>query len=320
MRVIGIEELREKLTVSVAIKLAEIAAKLEGQTDKFDRPERVFHPVGGDGAKFGIMPIILNQPPLLGLKVINIFPGNAAMGKPTHVGIYQLYSGVTGEALAMIDANTLTGIRTAAMTAFATRHIAPELTDHIAIIGSGDQARWHALTLGSLFRPKRMSVAGRNPLAAARLAGELARTMPWLDVEAIPTIDAVQEATVICTVTASPQPVIWKRWLGPRVHINAIGAHSPDCAELDEAILEGATCFTDDLAAFPTQCSEHLKLVAQGRAYPQRVYSLRDRVPEQQAKAGVTIYKSFGTAVQDLVFAAYVAGIDLFGGYRFHER
>jgi ornithine cyclodeaminase len=308
MMSVSTDELKSRLTPQVAFRLAGVAAELEAQLDRFDRPQRNFYPTDGQGSKFGIMPVILKQPQLLGLKVINIFPANAAVNKPTHVGIYQLFSGITGELLATMDATVLTGIRTAAMTAFATKKIAPELTNRIAIIGTGDQAEWHALMLGAIFMPAQISVSGRSRASERALVDKLA---PSLNVEIKQTERAVRDATVVCTVTSSTRPVVRMEWLGKRVHINAIGAHSADCAELDEAILEDALCFTDDLSAFECQCCEYLTLARQGRPHPDRIYDLSECPPSKVREQGTTLYKSFGTAIQDIVFAAYAVGMEI---------
>lgn len=309
MRVIGNAELVQTLTAPIALELAAIAAKLGGCPGRYFRPERQFHPVNPHGAKFGVMPLVLHDPALLGLKIINIFPANAAVGKPTHVGVYQLYSGETGEPFAMMDANLLTGIRTAAMTAYATHHIAPELTDQIAIIGTGDQAAWHVRTLGALFHPKELFVAGRSLAAALRLVDLVADELPDVQFHACSTEEAVKRASVICTVTSSAEPVVDRAWLSHRTHINAIGAHSADCAELDPEIFEGADCHTDDPDTFPTHCAEYLRLRASGKSGPKRILGIWEPRASPSHATEITVYKSFGTAVQDIVFAAYAAGL-----------
>lgn len=311
MRMIGNVELIQTLTAPIALELAAIAARLGGCPDRYFRPERQFHPVNPSGAKFGIMPLVLRDPALLGLKAINIFPDNAQIGKPTHVGVYQLYSGESGELLAMMDANLLTGIRTAAMTAYATQHLAPDLTDQIAIIGTGDQARWHVRTLGALFQPREIFVSGRSSAAAQRLVDSVAGELPEVRLRVCEAAVAVSSASVICTATSSAEPVVDRAWLSHRTHINAIGAHAADCAELDADILDGVDCYTDDLDAFPTHCAEYLRLRALGKSGPKRLLGIWESKASENESSEITVYKSFGTAVQDIVFAAYAAGIEV---------
>ena len=304
----------ELLDWQTAYRLAAVAADLQGDKRRFNRPPRNFYGTNSGSSLFGIMPLILHSPPLLGLKVVNIFPGNSAFRLSTHQGAYQLFCGRTGQPLAVMNANILTGIRTAAMSAIATSRIAPGLTEEIAIIGTGDLARWHVRAFGTIFKPRRIVIAGRNLHAAESIISEVRHEFPDVEICSKSIEQAVQDASVICTVTSSRTPVVRKEWVAPRAHINAIGAFSPDYAELDECLFERAVCFSDDLEAFPEHCGEYLKLVSQGRGRSLGVFGLWEP-GLGSPRAGVSIYKSFGTAIQDIVFAAYCAGIDVQDGH-----
>lgn len=160
----------------------------------------------------------------------------------------------------MMDANLLTGIWTAAMTAYATHHIAPDLTDRIAIIGTGDQATWRVRSLGALFHPKELCVAGRSFAAAQRRVVQVTGDVPDVQLHACAKKEVVGRASVFYAVTSSTEPVVGRSWFSNWTHINAIGAHSAHRAELDAEIIEGADCYIDDPDAFAIHCAEYLKL------------------------------------------------------------
>src|SRR2546423_4692334 len=157
-----------------------------------------------------------------GLKAICVFPDNPSQGKDAHQGAVILFSRETGEMLALMNASEITAIRTAAVSAVATRLLAREDAHELAIIGAGVQARTHLAALACVRSIKRARVSARNLEHAERLAGEMQSSIPF-PIEPVETNEAaVRDADLIVTATSSLAPVIKKEWISRGAHINAI--------------------------------------------------------------------------------------------------
>jgi ornithine cyclodeaminase len=188
------------------------------------------------------------------LKAICVFPGNPALGKDAHQGVVLLSSPDTGEPQALINASALTEIRTAAASAVATRLLARAGASQLAIIGTGVQARAHAIALAQDYAARgrplaAIRIAGRTPDRAAQVAGELTG-LAGVPVQACPSAaEAVTGADIVVTATTSPTPVLDRAWLAEGTHINAVGAYSTDTRELDSATMAAAAVFVDSREA-----------------------------------------------------------------------
>src|SRR3954464_13438108 len=165
------------------------------------------------GRAFGSMLGAMEE--TFGAKLISVFPG--AAGTPSHQGIVALFDPETGAPCAIVDASDVTGIRTAAASAAATDVLAREDARTLAIIGTGEQARRHAEAIPLVRDIKRILVWGRSRDRAEALAAEIGA-----EVAQTPRA-AVAEADLICTVTASPEPVLLDEWVRRGTHINAVG-------------------------------------------------------------------------------------------------
>ena len=169
------------------------------------------------------------------LKAICIFPGNPALGKDAHQGVVLLSSPDTGEPQAVINASALTEIRTAAASVVATRLLARADASELAIIGTGVQARAHAIALAQDYaargRPLAgIRIAGRTPGRAAQAAGELTAAAGVPVTACGSAAEAVAGAGLVVTATSSATPVLQRAWLAEGTHINAVGACLPHAA------------------------------------------------------------------------------------------
>src|SRR5438132_14332631 len=151
--------------------------------------------------------------PMFGLKAICVFPGNAAIGKDAHQGGVLLFSGITGELLALINASAITAIRTAAVSALATRLLAREDASDLAIIGAGVQARPHLAAMNCVRPLRRVRIASGRFENAQNFAREMQPQFPAL-IEAVETVEeAVRDADIIVTATTSRGPVLQREWI-----------------------------------------------------------------------------------------------------------
>src|SRR2546429_1989294 len=148
------------------------------------------------------------EQPMFGLKAICVFPGNAAIGKDAHQGSVILFDGTTGEMRLIANASAVTAIRTAAVSALATRVLANPDASELALIGAGVQARYHLPAIACVRNLKRVRVAARNVESAQRFAEELAPGFSFAIEPVQSAEDAVRNADIIVTVTNAREPVL----------------------------------------------------------------------------------------------------------------
>jgi ornithine cyclodeaminase/alanine dehydrogenase-like protein (mu-crystallin family) len=265
---------------------------------------------GGTGL-LGSMPAYVAEPSTLGIKVITVFPGNRESGRPTHRGVGLLFDPTDGAALALLDATSLTEIRTACVSAVATRALAPTGARVLTILGSGAQAEAHALAIPCVRPIREIRLWGRRPEKARALADRLAHAQT-LPVEVLPDAEAaVRTAEIICTTTGSRDPVLRGDWLAPGTHVNAVGAVGPGLRELDAPAVARSRLFVDQRAAALAEADDLRVPLAEGSIGPEHVRGdlgdvLRGTVPGRLSDRDITLFKSVGLAVEDLAAARLV--------------
>jgi ornithine cyclodeaminase/alanine dehydrogenase-like protein (mu-crystallin family) len=249
--------------------------------------------------------------PLFGLKAICVFPGNAALGKDAHQGGVLLFSGKTGELLALVNASAITAIRTAAVSGLATQLLArPEAAD-LAIIGSGVQARTHLEAMACVRPIRRARVNSLHFEKAQQFAREMQGRYPFA-VEAVASPEAaLRGADLIVTATIAREPVVKREWITEGAHINAVGTYSPKARELDGATMAAAKLFVDRRESAVNEAGDYLLAVSEGSIPPDHIRAeLADVVsgahPGRTSSAEITIFKSLGLAIEDLAAAEYV--------------
>jgi len=251
----------------------------------------------------GMMPAYHAGPqPLWGFKHIIVAPDNHRRGLNVHQGAVLLNDAETGQLVALLDATVLTAIRTAAVSALATRTLARPDAAHVAIVGTGVQARSHVEALRLVLPGAHITIAGRSYEKSRRLALELG-------VEAAASIaDAARRADVICTTTASRTPILLRQWVRPGCHVNAIGSSDPTAREIDGTLVSASEFFIDSRTQMQVECGEYLLAVEEGSLDPQKPCPelgevLIKRHPGRSTAEAITVFKSLGLAVEDLAAA-----------------
>ena len=249
--------------------------------------------------------------PLFGLKAICVFPGNAAQGKDAHQGAVLLFSGETGELLAMMNASAITAIRTASVSGLATRLLAREDASELAIIGSGVQARAHLVAMACVRPIERARIASRRFANAQKFADEVQGEYAF-PVEAVASVQsAVNEADLIVTATTTHDPVLQRDWIAPGAHINAVGTYSPAAREIDTATMVVASLFVDRRESALNEAGDYLLAAREGAIGPDHI---RAEIGElligahagRTSRDEITLFKSLGLATEDLAAAEYV--------------
>ena len=249
--------------------------------------------------------------PMFGLKAICVFPGNAAIGKDAHQGGVLLFSGDTGELLAMGNASAITAIRTAAVSAVATRSLARAEASELAIVGSGIQARSHLEAMACVRSIARARIASSRLDHARQFATEM-QTRFAFPIEAVGTAEAaVRGADLIVTATTSRDPVIQHKWISPGAHINAIGTYSPSAREIDTATMAAASLFVDRRESALNEAGDYLIAANEGAIGPEHIRAELGEVligarPGRTSPDEITIFKSLGLAIEDLAAAEHV--------------
>ena len=246
-----------------------------------------------------------------GVKAICVFPENPAFGKDAHQGAVLLFSRETGEPLALMNASEITAIRTAAVSAVATRLLAREDAEQLAIIGAGVQARTHLAAIGCVRSIKRARVVARTFAHAAQLVDEMQPHCSFA-IEAVQTSEeAVRDADVIVTATSSQEPVINKDWVTDGTHINAIGTHSPSSREIDGGTMAAARIFVDRRESALNEAGDYLLAAKDGLITSDSIVAeigelLMGTKPGRGSSTEITLFKSLGLAIEDVACADYL--------------
>ena len=240
----------------------------------------------------GLMPAVYGE--IMGAKLVNFYPNNGARGLPTHLAIIALFRSDTGEPLAVMDGRLITELRTAAVSAVATRLLSSPDARRLAILGSGVQARAHIRALSLVRNFDEIRIWSRSPQHAKLLADEIGGIATSAE-------EAVRDADVVVTVTNSAEPVLRGKWLKPGVLINAVGAVGPTRRELDDDAMRGAFVVDSREAALKESGD---MLLAGANIYAELGELLAATKPKPETE--ITVFKSLGLAVEDLAAAKLV--------------
>ena len=269
----------------------------------------LFRPHSASGF-LGLMPAFTSGPPAhFGLKEVCVFPGNPARGLDTHLGAILLHDGDTGELLAVINASAVTALRTAAVSAVATRLLAREDATILAVIGAGTQARTHIEAIPCVRPISKIRIVSRTRKKAEQLAASSQATIP------IEVMDSVQKAIhgadIIVTATSSREPVFERSWIAGGAHINAVGSSIAVAREIDSKTMGDAAIFVDRRESTLNESGDFLMALRDGVVTAE---SIRGEIGEvitgvrtgRRSPSEITLFKSLGLATEDLAAAQYL--------------
>ncbi len=238
-------------------------------------------------------------------------PGNASRHIPTVQATYLLLDRNTGQAMALLDGEALTLRRTAAASALAARHLARADARVLLIVGSGRLAGWMARAHHAL-RPQldRIQVWGRHSQASAALAellqGEGHPAVACADLEA-----AVRASDIVSCATTSTTPLVMGHWLRPGTHLDLVGGFKPDMREVDDLAVAMARVCVDTYAGALSEAGDLVQPLQSGRIKRAHIVAelaqlVRGEVPGRLSDGDITLFKSVGTALEDLAAAQLV--------------
>jgi ornithine cyclodeaminase/alanine dehydrogenase-like protein (mu-crystallin family) len=287
------EQVRQHLQVSDLIPAME-KALIDFSAGRVTQPIRSIISVDVAAARgfLGLMPAL--TPDGFGLKAVTFYPSNADRGLPTHMATIFLIDPQTGTPLAIMDGRLITEMRTAAVSAAATRLLAPPDSKVLAILGSGVQARSHVDALRLVRSFQEIRVWSPTFEHAKQFAREIGATAASAE-------QAVRGADVIVTVTSSKTPVLRGAWLKTGCHVNAVGACRPDWRELDDEAMSNLV-FVDSREGAMKESGD--VILSSARIYAELGEALAGKVPLRAGET--TIFKSLGMAVEDIAAAMLV--------------
>lgn len=305
MRIVTAEEMHRLLDVPSLVAALRAAFR-----DGCELPPRHHHVIGGaEGVPAGML---LLMPAWqvgghLGVKIVTVFPDNAARSLPAVSGSYLLLDATTGVPLALFDGTALTLRRTAAASALAADFLArPDASRHL-MVGTGALAPY-LIEAHARVRPIRETrIWGRHPEKAVALAERL-RT-PARAVEPAADLErAVAEADIVTCATLAHEPLVRGAWLRPGTHLDLVGGYTPEMREADDDAVRRATVYVDTRAGATAEAGDILRPLRSGALTWERIAGdlfelVRGTARGRRTAAEITFFKSVGSALEDLAAA-----------------
>ena len=253
----------------------------------------------------GMMPGYAGDIDVMGIKVISVFPKNKDFGHSSHQGVVVLFEAKNGRPLCIADADEITAIRTPAASAVATNLLARKDAEILSILGSGTQAAGHIEAMLLVRKIKKIIVWSRNETHAKQLAGKAGSKNGVDIIVAKNPEEAVRDADIICTVTASAEPIINSEWVSKGTHINAVGSSTPTARELDTATILKSKLFTDCYESLYHEAGDFIIPKKEGAIDDSHVKGeigeiLLGRKEGRTSNDDITVFKSLGLAVEDI--------------------
>ena len=298
--------LDELVSVQDAITIVD-AAMREFSAGQVGSPQRAVLNVNST-TRMGLMPGTMPGLERFGLKVVSLSSDASQYGLPSHQGMMLLFDDKTGQPLCVVECHALTRLRTAAASAVATRALSRPDSKILTIIGCGDLAGPHIEAISAVRPIEQVVVWGRQPGKVEAFV----RGLPKYLNQSIGITSDIRQAVglgdIVCTVTASQEPLVQGEWLKPGQHLNLVGASLKAAREVDDAVVARGYYIADSRPHALSQAGEFLHAIAQGKVKEDHLKGeigevLAGQVPGRANRDQITIYKSLGHVAQDISVA-----------------
>ncbi|HWV53902.1 ornithine cyclodeaminase family protein [Pseudorhodoplanes sp.] len=308
MRIVSADDIQNALTYRALIDALDDAFRSDIVV-----PVRHHHTIetGGTDATLLLMPAWNEgDERYIGCKIVTVFPDNAKLQRPSVYGQYLLLSGATGEPLAMMDGRALTAWRTACASALAARYLAREDAAHLVMVGAGALAPYLIRAHLSVRPIKRVTLWNRTRARAVSLGFGIA--VAGIEVDIAETIEeAVREADIVSCATLAAQPLIHGDWLKKGAHLDLVGGFTPKMREADDQAVKRSRIFVDTRAGATKEAGDIAvplkKKVIDAKAIKGDLFDLaRGKVKGRTSESQITLFKSVGTAIEDIAAAMLV--------------
>jgi len=302
-------DLEAVLDFPSVIDALEAAFRAEHRGE-WDNPKRIAARTKAGGLL--AMPCAGGSPEALGAKLVSTFPGNAARSEPSIAGLYALFDPDRGVPLSVMDGSYLTLVRTAAVSALATRLLSRPRSRTLGLMGAGAQASMHVRLIAAVRSIEEVKVWARRREQAEALVAGLRARVDLVPVSSWIVVDDPAEAAacdVVVTATGAIAPVLFGRWLSEGAHVNPIGAHTPGTREIDTEAVNRASVLAVETGDTLLEAGDFQMAEAEAGGVVNRVITLGSLLdsprpaPERDPRA-ITIFKSCGVAFEDLAVAS----------------
>ncbi|HUJ14887.1 MAG TPA: ornithine cyclodeaminase family protein [Thermoanaerobaculia bacterium] len=284
--VLSEHDVRELLTMRECIRAME-GALADLANGKVFNPLRSVIRAEGSAGFLGLMPAWRGD---YGLKEVCVYPANPSRGLDTHLGCVILHDGETGAPRLIANASAITAIRTAAVTAVATKLLSRDDAHVLAILGFGVQGKSHLEAIPLVRDISEVRIFSRNHRQNADSAEE-----------------AVRGADIIVTATSAKEPVIKREWIKPGAHINAVGSSVKFTREIDTGTMKAASLFVDRRESTVNESGDYLMAGLAPDAIRAEIGEiLTGNAKGRTSGEEITLFKSLGLAVEDLASAQFL--------------
>lgn len=259
----------------------------------------------------GMMPAHSSDKNMIGIKVISVFPDNKKYGYSSHQGVVLLFESTHGQLLAIIDADAITAIRTAAVSGLATKLLARDVSSTLALLGSGTQAAQHVEAMFCAGKISAIKIWSRDYSNAEALARATSKKHNVSAIAVKDSREAVIDADLICTTTASATPVVLGEWIKKGAHINAVGACIPSAREFDTSAVLNSKLYTDRYESLFREAGDFVIPRKEGALTDDHVKGELGEVlvgskKGRETESEITFFKSLGIAIEDIYAAEHV--------------
>ena len=300
-------QVHELLTMEDCIRVMRDLFMID--PEDIDNPLRRLMMMPDRRGLLGMMPAHIAPWGVMGIKVLTVFPKNYLKGLSSHMGIVHLFDDKDGRLLLSLDADAVTAVRTAAVSAVMTDQLAREGSSVLALLGSGVQAHTHLAAMRCVRPIRTVKVWSPNP---DRVKAFIRQASVKHDLEYIACEgpqDAVKDADIICAATAATDPFLHLEGIAPHAHINAVGACTPRQRELHSEVVRAADIYVDDHTAASNEAGDILLALKEGEKYADIVRGDIHQVltdPPVGARQSMTLFKSVGVAIEDVAVAHHI--------------
>ena len=264
-----------------------------------------------NGGLLSMMPGYNSQKNIMGIKTVSVYPENADIGLESHQGTVTLFDSTNGIPLAIMDASQITSIRTAAVSAVATKALANKNSKVLAIIGSGVQAASHIEAMNTILDLDEIRVWSRNKKNVEIFIKNQRKkfNIPFIHAHSIS--DALENADVVCTTTSSNEPLIFSNHLTRGMHINAVGSSVKNAREFDGNAMKLSKLYVDKIESTLNESGDFLLAKKEGIINDKHIKGtigevLINNINGRESKNDITLFKSLGLAIEDISTAFYI--------------
>lgn len=307
MKIIEKEQVKKVLQPKVCIELMK-EALIGLEAGKYAQPPRLIT-IMPNTAKFGFMPAYVGE--YFGAKVISAYAPNMGTKYPSHIGYVMLFESEHSTVAGMIEAGSITEIRTGAVSAAATDALARKDAHKLALIGAGAQARSHFAAIREVREITSVTVYDMFPAAAERFKADMESKYQIPVTICASVEETVKDADIICTLTPSKEPLLFASMVKPGTHINAVGTFTPTTREASSDLIAVSKLYADQKDAMKRESGEYLVPLQEGLITEDHIIGsigelLMGKAEGRTNDEEITLFDALGLAIEDVACAKFV--------------